>query len=245
MKKFLLLALSIFAFLSVKAQDLVVLKNADEIQAKVISISLDSITYKKWSNLEGPTYTIPKSNVFYIKYQNGEKEVMQNLMTSSNRLSDNSKIKFQGYATLGCIFNSIGGGPTLDVSVGTKIYEHFYIGAETGFHSLLTHVDYEYTHSDGSWRHVEGTLFEGYIPLGVNMKGYITKNKIINPYINCSLGGFFGVGDAMKGLNGFYCQAGAGFDIKCFTFGVGYSGLVIYDTASCGYIKFGVRFGKK
>lgn len=244
MKKFLLLALTIFAFPSVKAQDLVVLKNADEIQVKVISITPDSVTYKKWSNLEGPTYTIPRSNVFYIKYQNGEKEVIQNLTPNSSSLSDNSKIKLQGHATLGCIFNEAGGGPTLDVSVGAKIYEHFYIGAETGFHSLLTHVDYEYVDPDGNLRHVEGTLFEGYIPLGVNMKGYITKNKVVNPYINCSLGGFFGIGDTMNGWNGFYCQVGAGFNIKHFTFGIGYSGLVKYDTASCGYIKLGVRFGK-
>lgn len=236
-KSLLLVALSIFVFTSVKAQDTIVLRNADEIQAKVTSITPKTVSYIKWSNLEGPTYTILRSNVFYIKYQNGEKDLMHNF-------SKNSKIKLQGYVTLGCIFNSTGGGPTFDASIGAKMFDYFYIGAETGFHSMFTPVNFDYTSSDGNLWHVEGTLFEGYIPLGVNMKGYITKNRIVNPYINCSLGGFFGIGDTLGGWNGFYCQVGAGFDIKRFTFGVGYSGLVISDVASCGYIKLGIRFGK-
>ena len=59
------------------AQDIIVLNNADEIQAKVTAIDQQSVTYKKWSNLEGPTYTMPKSEIFYIKYANGEKDIMQ------------------------------------------------------------------------------------------------------------------------------------------------------------------------
>ena len=60
-----------------QAQDVIVLKNANEIEAKVSAISPDAVTYKRWSNIDGPTYTIPKSDILYIKYQNGEKEIIQ------------------------------------------------------------------------------------------------------------------------------------------------------------------------
>lgn len=243
MKKALILVVSVLIVSTVKAQDLIVLKNAEEILAKVTTITTDTITYKKWSNLEGPSYTTPKSAIFYIKYQNGEKDIFQkedmvNEIKVSNEKNMSTPIKFQGYFTLGTIFTSISAGPTEDLNLGVKIYEHFYLGVESGFHTMLTPINNNYLESLENW------ISEMYVPLGANMKVYITKNKVVNPYINCSLGGFFGVGDNMAGWNGFYCQAGAGFDAQRFTFSIGYSGLVKYGTASCGYIKLGVRLGK-
>jgi hypothetical protein len=243
MKKALILVVSVLIVSTVKAQDLIVLKNAEEILAKVTAITTDDVTYKRWSNLEGPSYTTPKSAIFYIKYQNGEKDIFQkedmaNDVKASNVKNTITPIKFQGYFTLGTIFTSISAGPTVDLNLGVKIYEHFYLGVESGFHTMLTPINDNYLESLENW------ISEMYIPLGVNMKIFFTKNKTVNPYLNCSLGGFFGVGDALGGLNGFYCQAGAGFDVRRFTFGIGYSGLVKYGTASCGYIKLGLRLGK-
>ena len=247
MKKALILVVSVLIVSTVKAQDLIVLKNAEEILAKVTTITTDTITYKKWSNLEGPSYTTPKSAIFYIKYQNGDKEVFQEIEMMNKKNSPNANntivpIKFQGYTTLGTIFTrqfgTTGVGPTLDLNMGVKIYEYFYIGVESGFHTMLSPLNNDYAASLENW------ISEMYIPLGVNMKVYFTKNKAVNPYINCSLGGFFGVGYIMDGWNGFYCQAGAGFDANRFTFSIGYSGLVKHGTSSSGNIKLGVRFGK-
>lgn len=247
MKKTLILVASILIVSVVNAQDLIVMKNAEEILAKVTAITTDAVTYKKWSNLEGPSYTTPKSTIFYIKYQNGDKEVFQDIemMNKMNLPSANNSIvpiKFQGYATLGTIFtrqfSTTGVGPTLDLNMGMRIYEHLYMGVESGFHTMLTPINSDYLASLENW------ISEMYVPLGANLKIYLTKNKVVNPYINCSLGGFFGVGYILDGWNGFYCQAGAGFDAKRFTFSIGYSGIVKYGTASCGYIKLGVRFGK-
>jgi hypothetical protein len=69
---FLLLCLG-WCFIAV-AQDVIVLKNGNETQAKVTEIGLDEIKYKKFSNLDGPTYTLQKSEVFMIKYENGDKD---------------------------------------------------------------------------------------------------------------------------------------------------------------------------
>jgi len=57
------------------AQDVIVLKTGDEIKATVSEVAIDVIKYKKFENLEGPDYTIKKSDVFMIKYANGTKDV--------------------------------------------------------------------------------------------------------------------------------------------------------------------------
>ena len=50
-------------------------RNGDELQVKVVKISADEVEYKKWSNPDGPSYVVPKAEVFMIKYQNGDKDV--------------------------------------------------------------------------------------------------------------------------------------------------------------------------
>jgi uncharacterized protein (TIGR02145 family) len=59
------------------AQDVIVLKNGDEIKAAVSLINTEAVTYKKFENLTGPDYSIKKSEVFMIKYANGTKDVFK------------------------------------------------------------------------------------------------------------------------------------------------------------------------
>ena len=75
------------------AQDIIVLKSAEEIQSRVISITPDAVTYKRWSNLNGPTYTIIKKDIFYIKYENGEKDIMQEGSNVSSSAKKSKKEK--------------------------------------------------------------------------------------------------------------------------------------------------------
>lgn len=60
---------------AVSAQDVLFKRNGDELSVKVVKISVSEVEYKKWSNPDGPTYSIPKADVFIIKYQNGDKDV--------------------------------------------------------------------------------------------------------------------------------------------------------------------------
>ncbi len=57
------------------AQDIIVKRNTEEIKVKVIEIQEDIIKYKTFDNLNGPVYSIKKSDVFFIKYKNGKKDV--------------------------------------------------------------------------------------------------------------------------------------------------------------------------
>ncbi len=64
------------------AQDVITLRNGDEIQALVTEISTQNIKYKKYSNPDGPTYTIPVSEAFMIRFENGDKEVFSEQSTA-------------------------------------------------------------------------------------------------------------------------------------------------------------------
>lgn len=57
------------------AQDVIIKPNGDEIKAKVTKVNSNEIEYKRWTNQDGPFYTIDTRDVFMIKYANGEKDV--------------------------------------------------------------------------------------------------------------------------------------------------------------------------
>ncbi len=70
----LVMGLLILSTVCANAQDVIVKKDNSTILSKVTKISSTEIEYKKWSNQDGPTYTINKSEVVSINYQNGEVE---------------------------------------------------------------------------------------------------------------------------------------------------------------------------
>ena len=53
------------------AQDVIFTRDAKRIEAKVTEINVDNIRYRLFDNLEGPLYTMPKSDVVSITFQNG------------------------------------------------------------------------------------------------------------------------------------------------------------------------------
>lgn len=67
-------AVVLFATPAAFSQDIIVLKDkaSDEIQVKVLEVTKKSVTYKKWSYQDGPTFTLDVDKILAIKYQNGE-----------------------------------------------------------------------------------------------------------------------------------------------------------------------------
>ncbi len=78
MKRQILFTLFIFLFINLSAQDIIFTRKGEEIKSKVLEITPDLVKYKKFDNLEGPQYSMKKSNVFMIKYQNGSKDIFDN-----------------------------------------------------------------------------------------------------------------------------------------------------------------------
>ena len=71
----LLILCLLFSSIALHAQDVIMLRVGDDIQAKVLEINPNEIKYKKFDNLEGPVYSILKADVLMIRFENGTKEV--------------------------------------------------------------------------------------------------------------------------------------------------------------------------
>ena len=90
MKKiFLAIALIVFN-ISIYAQDIIIKKNGEEIKAKIEEIGVTEIKYKKFENLAGPSYTIPKSNVLMIRHENGTNDIFNEVSTSPSSSNANT-----------------------------------------------------------------------------------------------------------------------------------------------------------
>lgn len=85
----------ILSFLMIKgsvAQDLIVLKDGNEINSKVLEVNISDIKYKKTDNLDGPMYLVLKSEVFMIKYKNGTKDIINSLKVSDQPIKSSQEI---------------------------------------------------------------------------------------------------------------------------------------------------------
>lgn len=89
MKKILIFTIVLFMLNSLKAQDIIIKNDGSEIKSKVIEVTLNEVKYKRFDNIDGPTFTLIKTDIFKINYQNGTSEVY-NQETKTN----NAKIYF-------------------------------------------------------------------------------------------------------------------------------------------------------
>ncbi len=75
--KRLLLALSLFLATTVTfAQDVIVKKNNETILCRVVQTTDTHVIYKTWSDLNGQSLAIERSQISAINYQNGKKETV-------------------------------------------------------------------------------------------------------------------------------------------------------------------------
>ena len=76
-KSLLLTIFALFIGLAAFAQDKIIKKNGEIIEAKVSIINQDNIVFKRFDNLDGPEYSIPKADVSRIKYKNGTEDIFE------------------------------------------------------------------------------------------------------------------------------------------------------------------------
>lgn len=79
MKYFLHCIIALFCYAHANSQDVIIKRTGDEIKAKVIEIVGTTIKYKKQENLEGPLYNIDQTEVFKVKYENGQSDFFGNV----------------------------------------------------------------------------------------------------------------------------------------------------------------------
>jgi hypothetical protein len=94
-KKLLILATFVLSSVFVFAQDIIVTKKSKHIDAQVLEVNINDIRYKDWSNQDGPIYTILKSDIVSIVYQNGKVETFDN-STQQSQSNNNQSQSYGG-----------------------------------------------------------------------------------------------------------------------------------------------------
>lgn len=86
--KYLIIAILSFSCIHCYAEDIIVLRNGSIIKSVVSEVSQKEIKYKKASNPSGPTYTIDKSSVLSITYENGDSDNFMDEVSTNVSSSD-------------------------------------------------------------------------------------------------------------------------------------------------------------
>ena len=89
--KHLLILLFVLCSGAASAQDVIVKKDGSTILSKVLEVGQSEIKHKKFDNQDGPTYTIKKSELQSINYQNGAKDTFSTTMREENRYLPNNQ----------------------------------------------------------------------------------------------------------------------------------------------------------
>jgi hypothetical protein len=82
----------------VNAQDMIVLKDGNMIEAKVMEISPTEIRYKRFDHLDGPTIVVLISNVLSIRYENGKVDIF-NKVSALEQSSPQGNASLEGNAS--------------------------------------------------------------------------------------------------------------------------------------------------
>jgi hypothetical protein len=78
------------------SQDIITKKSSEDIQAKVTEVTTTEIKYKKFDNQSGPTFTILKSDVLMIRYENGSKDIFTDSPNTSLANNSSSDMQLKG-----------------------------------------------------------------------------------------------------------------------------------------------------
>ncbi len=81
---YLLIVAMCIISINLDAQDLITKKDGSDISAKVLEITITEIKYNQFDNLSGPIFTILKSDVLMIRYENGTKDIFNKTVSSDN-----------------------------------------------------------------------------------------------------------------------------------------------------------------
>ena len=93
MKNLLLTILFVSSSYIIKAQDTLTMRSGENIIVKIIEVGSSEVKYKKIDNLNGPGFSIFKSELSMIQYENGSKDVFKDDMKiiQESRVQSRSK----------------------------------------------------------------------------------------------------------------------------------------------------------
>jgi TM2 domain-containing membrane protein YozV len=133
MKPLLFFAAIFFSSNILFAQDAIIFLNGNEVQAKVTEVTVNEVKYHRFDNPNGPLYTVSKKDIFMIKYENGTKDVINDLSIKQpvpqSASSTQQKITTDKYRSPGLAFLF-----SFLMPGGGQYYNHQYVkgGVMTG-----------------------------------------------------------------------------------------------------------------
>lgn len=188
------------------AQDTIVLKSGDEIQAKVIEVNEVEVSYKKFNYQDGPTFVVSREKVFMIKYADGTHEVInkeieddsedeyeyQEPEYGQNILSINPFSFFGG--NFSASYERVSSGGLLGIRIPIAVPVFYSVGNQLGLN-----VDFKFypTHQ-GKVRYYLGpslagfSSYEGYFVGGIMFDHGVSFQPF--PAFNITLDGAIGMG---------------------------------------------------
>jgi len=111
MKYLLLFILFICSSNNIKAQDTLSMRSGVNILVKVIEIGTTEVKYKKLDNLNGPIFSILKSDLLIVKYENGTKDDFSSIKKNEEKVvgfenlfiqgQNDAILNYDGYKTAG------------------------------------------------------------------------------------------------------------------------------------------------
>lgn len=168
MKTCIYLSLLLFMSAAARSQDIIILKSGEEITSRVEEVLADAIKYRKFDNLTGPVYSIEKTKVFMIRYENGSKDVFTEEVTPAAQ--ERTRSTGGELAAKSFNINPLGllqFGPILQYEIKTSqnaVFAPYFRYAYLGVVSHVLYTGFE----DGS------SLSPASFGIGAGLKGFST-----------------------------------------------------------------------
>lgn len=131
----------------VVAQDVIVMKDQTTVMSKVLEITSTEIKYKNWNNQDGPTYSVLRSEVVSINYENGEVENVDGTTNNQSNQQDSNSQQVQylnSYMTSSDGWLYLNGRPLSDNEirnlVGQEGYQQYLKGRKLGQTGIILDV---------------------------------------------------------------------------------------------------------
>ncbi len=182
-----ILALSLVLCNFVKAQDILTLRDGNDLSVKVTEINETEIKYKDFKNLDGPIRVVYKSDVFSIKYENGLKSVFNTEPIIQNNNIQENKTECKS----GNVYDK-------DTSDFAKIRRKSFSGPRIGYTYITSGTTADYLAERGKNPGITqfGWQFEGRLFTVEGLSGLIEfvpliggiEQGIIIPSASCLLG---------------------------------------------------------
>lgn len=168
--------------------DTILLNLGEKIHAKDIEVLDDHILFKKFNDIDGPTYNISKNEVFMIKYQNGNKYFIN---TNDEKTSEYTRKgthigvslipgfndEFESYDSNFYFFGYV---PTFNSGINFTYYFNNTIGFKSGIIS---------------------ERFGGHLSIGVPLKVVLTTGQKIGVYSELGFGPYLFLGNVFTNNN--------------------------------------------